>query len=741
MEPEGKDYRHLFEFILRQLSVDKNEYDISFAILKKMCAFFSMDAAFAYLSVPAGSGLQMQVQIKNSENVYLPERIGIEELFSQTELRLFSAQGYENERSLELIEAKMAVRFAASKIAVLPLVDNDRLIGLIGVMTPDNRLAFSIEDKNAIKLVLSLIANTMKLGIYRQQVEFSRESLEKTIDHTGVDIYVSDFYTHEIFYANSSMAAPYGGIANLIGKKCYLALYDDKKAECDFCPKCQLIDEEGKPTKIYSWDYKRPFDGSWFRVLSAAFKWVDGRLAHVVTSVDITENKQNEYTIEKMAFYDALTDIPNRRNFERNFERVINDLAISGRTGYLVFVDLDNFKHINDAFGHAKGDELLRQVAAYLNGFLTDRHSAYRYGGDEFIVLLEKTELEEVVSITNNLLARFLQPWLLDDLEYFCTASMGVACFPKDGVNYDSLLHAADLAMYRAKKNGKSAVAFSMGEVTGRSEQLEKEFALRRAIVDGCKEFRLLFHPFVDAKTNLWSGAEVLIRWDSPQFGLIYPGEFIPICEKLGLISQLGKWILATALKQVSDWKLENGSSFFISFNISILDFQNVTFSKYLLDLLERFHFPPQSVMLELTESLQIYNVKEIKMSIDFLRKKGVLVALDGFGLGYASLERIRDLSGIDFIKVNRNFVKDCIGDELKTALVTVIAMLAHATRTRVCAEGVESETLRSALTEIGYDFLQGEYFQKPLPEAEFKKALANHRASNASKSASLQSA
>ena len=723
-------HKQLLVYALGQLNIGKNEEDVNIAILEKICDVFSMDTAFIYLNEPSkGSALQLQVQINTSTAVQLPKSIPLEELFSEIEHPWFNSKECEDEVANHCIEKKLAALFLTNKLAILAISNNGHLIGIVGALTFQEELSLIAEDKNLIRLTLAICANNVKLSVSKQQVDYARQSLERTVDHTGVDIYVTDFYTYEILYTNRSMAAPYDGTDHLVGKKCYLALYDDKTQECDFCPRSKLIDEEGNPTKIYSWDYQRPFDGSWFRVFSAAFKWVDGRLAHVITSVDITENKKNEYLIEKMALYDALTEIPNRRSFERDFERVINKISRYGQTGYLVFVDLDNFKYINDAFGHEKGDELLRQVAAHLRSLSIHSTSAYRYGGDEFILLLEKANIQQVKAVTDELLQRFLQPWLLDGLEYFCTASMGVACFPKDGLTYDALLNAADLAMYQAKKNGKSSVFFSTGEVAGRSEQLEREFALRRAVADDCKEFHLLFHPIVDAKSGAWSGGEVLIRWESPQWGLSYPAEFIPICEKLGLISQLGRWTLATALAQVTSWNLNPSDNFLVSFNVSILEIQDAGFIEYLLTTLDNLHYPYSNIMLELTESKKMYDTGGIKEQIRFLRKKGMLVALDGFGIGYSSLERIRDLE-IDFIKVDRKFIMNFLDDDLMAALVKAIAMLGHAAHTKVCAEGVENEAHRAALADMGYNYLQGVYFQEPLPEAKFKEQLLANRGS-----------
>ena len=292
-----------------------------------------------------------------------------------------------------------------------------------------------------------------------------QELLASILDHTGVDIYVNDFNTHEILYVNKSMAAPYGGVDNLIGKKCWAALYTDKDGQCDYCPQKKLLDADGNPTKVFTWDYRRPFDGSWFRVVSAAFRWVDGRLAHVISSVDITENKHNEALIAQMANYDALTNLPNRRKLMRDCLEGMNEDKRRASGGFLLFIDLDNFKILNDGMGHQAGDELLAEVAKALQRNPLTRNSAYRYGGDEFIVFLNDADRDHAVRVVRSLLERFGKPWTLRGSSPVCRASIGVAEYPANAVTPGELLHKADMMMYKAKRNGRGGVCFYDGEV------------------------------------------------------------------------------------------------------------------------------------------------------------------------------------------------------------------------------------------------------------------------------------
>ncbi len=356
--------------------------------------------------------------------------------------------------------------FDSNTLMLVPAQDKDgTAIGLVGMMDRRRNILLDDQAVKAAKMVLNLLANNIKIRIYQRSLEYAEQSLHSILDNTGIDVYVNDFNTHEILYVNKSMAAPYGGLEKLMGKRCWEAIYTDKTGQCDYCPQKKLIDENGNPTKIYSWDYRRPFDGSWFRVLSAAFRWVDGRLAHVVSSVDITENKNNEATIAQMANFDALTNLPNRRKLMHDCTEYMKEDVRRRTGGYLLFFDLDNFKALNDSMGHQAGDELLTEVGrAMQKNPLTKNHS-YRYGGDEFIILLTEVDRDYVMKVVRFLLDRFEKPWKLQHTQPICRASIGVAEFPADATTPDDLLHKADMMMYKAKQNGRGMACFFDGSV------------------------------------------------------------------------------------------------------------------------------------------------------------------------------------------------------------------------------------------------------------------------------------
>lgn len=301
--------------------------------------------------------------------------------------------------------------FAAQSLVVASVVDETlQIYGLLVFVQQSARPVPPAGTQQLLKTVLSMFGRYIGVRVYQNKLTFAKNSLESILDNTGIDIYVNDFHTHDILYANRSMAAPYGGISQFLGRKCWEVLFPGQNGPCAFCPQQKLIDENGEPTKIYSWDYQRPFDGSWFRVFSAAFRWVDGRLAHVVSSADITDNKRNEALVEYLANYDSLTNLPNRRMLVKECERRI-DKTQEGGEGYLLFFDIDGFKKINDTFGHEAGDEFLVQLGQFFPVSRCCMTLFTATGGDEFIAIIDGDKTEaNIRNLASFIHRRFASP-------------------------------------------------------------------------------------------------------------------------------------------------------------------------------------------------------------------------------------------------------------------------------------------------------------------------------------------
>lgn len=358
-------------------------------------------------------------------------------------------------------ETELLDRYAVGALAVAPVTDESRRIyGLIVFFSKD-RAEPPPDAARSLAVPLTMLIRYVSLRMYQSKLSQAHASLESILDNTGIDIYVNDFNNHDILYINRSMAAPYGGQEQFRGKKCWQVLFPGQTGPCEFCPQKKLIDENGEPTKVYTWDYQRPFDGAWFRVFSSAFRWTDGRLAHVVSSADITDNKQKEALIEYMANYDSLTGLPNRRMLVQECGRRI-DRASAAEQGYVLFFDIDGFKAVNDNYGHDAGDEFLIQLGQFFSGIPLLKDAIYRNGGDEFVAILggEGITKTNIQNLAGFILTRFKKPWILEGGQVFCNTSIGVACFPEDGRTAEELLRRADMAMYRVKKSGGGGICF-----------------------------------------------------------------------------------------------------------------------------------------------------------------------------------------------------------------------------------------------------------------------------------------
>lgn len=360
------------------------------------------------------------------------------------------------------VESRLLEIFSVSALAVSLVFDEkSEICGLIVFFPTQQEDPFPADGLKSLSVIISMLVRYVSLRIYRNRLAQARTSLESILDNTGIDIYVNDFYNHDILYVNKSMAAPYGGKEQFMGRKCWQVLFPGQSGPCEFCPETKLLDEQGAPTKVYTWDYQRAFDGSWFRVFSAAFRWVDGRMAHVVSSADITDNKQQEALIQYMANYDSLTGLPNRRSLVMECRKRI-DNATETEQGYLLFFDIDGFKAINDNFGHDAGDEFLVKLGEFFSSCPILKDSIYRNGGDEFVAIIggENITKNNIRNLASFIHERFKKPWVLKNGSVYCNTSIGVACFPEDGRNAEELLHKADLAMYQAKKAGGGAICF-----------------------------------------------------------------------------------------------------------------------------------------------------------------------------------------------------------------------------------------------------------------------------------------
>ena len=444
----------------------------------------------------------------------------------------------------------------------------------------------------------------------------------------------------------------------------------------------------------------------------------------MVTYRDITERKQAEAQLSHLAFHDPLTGLPNRALFMVRLEQALHRTEYTGRRVALLFLDLDNFKVINDSLGHQVGDQLLIAVAERLKLCLRTQDTAARLGGDEFTVLLEEVDdANQAISVATRILAQLQAPFTFEGHEVYSATSIGIALSVSDQTDPGGLLRDADLAMYRAKSTGKSRYEIfdrSMNAMILR--RLELETDLRRAVERN--EFVLLYQPIVDIADGQIAGAEALIRWQHPRRGLVSPYEFIPIAEETGLILPIGYWVLAEACRQVRIWQTEyNRPRMMVSVNLSVRQFQHPRLVEEITQILYASGIEPGTLKLEITESVMMQDMKTTVAILEQLKALGVKLALDDFGTGYSSLGYLKSLP-IDTLKIDRSFV-DQLGQNVgDTAIVQTITTLANTLGLSVTAEGIETVSQLAQLRGLACDQGQGYYFARPLTSDVISSSL-----------------
>jgi diguanylate cyclase (GGDEF)-like protein/PAS domain S-box-containing protein len=497
-------------------------------------------------------------------------------------------------------------------------------------------------------------------------------------------------------------------------------LYVDPERRLEFM---RIITSRGTIAGFESQVYRKNGDIIWIsenaRVVVDENGAVEG---YEGTVEDITERKLYQSRIEQQANFDPLTGLANRSLLQDRLGQAILTAA-SFNTGLAVaFIDLDRFKFINDTLGHHVGDEMLKIMAARLRACVHERDTVARLGGDEFVLLLNSPgSADEVRSVLERMLTTVTQPWITDHGEYQVTCSIGIALYPDDGADAQTLLKHADSAMYRAKDSGRNQFQFFTREINRlMTERLELEGKLRRALERN--QFQLHYQPRIDLPTGKILGAEALIRWYLPGEDPILPGRFIPLAEETGLIIPIGKWVLRTACAQNKAWQDMGLPPSMVSVNVSARQFRANNFVRSVADALRETGLDPKYLEIELTESV-MHDAPQLVGMLGELKRIGVQVAIDDFGTGYSSLSSLKRFP-VDRLKVDRSFVEHIANDADDAALVRTIITLGRNLGLKVVAEGVETAEQLQFLREHACDEIQGFYFSRAVPTQQFEELL-----------------
>jgi diguanylate cyclase (GGDEF)-like protein/PAS domain S-box-containing protein len=466
-------------------------------------------------------------------------------------------------------------------------------------------------------------------------------------------------------------------------------------------------------------------------------RWLNNRVVHheglnffIGVTIDITETKKIQDSVEFMAYHDSLTQLPNRVYLKEQIQKTLARAAIVHQQLAVLFLDLDNFKYINDTMGHEVGDEVLVEVSERLMGALNDKAICTRFGGDEFIILLRNIhDHADIDTMARSLINAFRHPFMIRDHEFFISCSIGVSLYPDHSQTSTDLIKHADTAMYAAKKAGKNRFVYYDTEMDAQvNDFLRIENLIREGINE--KQFQLHYQPLIETQTQKLVGFEALLRFFHPEAGMVSPVEFIPVAEATGDILVLSDFVLAEACRFIQEVNGEADTNLFVSVNISARQFREEEFAKKFLQTLDKHDVPAEFIKIELTESVVMENLDIALSELAKLKEAGVRIALDDFGTGYSSFEYLAKLP-IDTIKIDKSFVIDLFDTNTNQHIIEAMTKLAHSMDKDVTAEGVESNKHAAYLQTKGVNILQGFAISKAIDKEIILDLFKNKKSFN----------
>jgi diguanylate cyclase (GGDEF)-like protein len=437
-------------------------------------------------------------------------------------------------------------------------------------------------------------------------------------------------------------------------------------------------------------------------------------LGIITTCEDISARKDAEEKIHQLAYYDSLTGLPNRGMFLERLHQTLAQAQRDRESVNLIFLDLDNFKDVNDTQGHDSGDQLLRLVAKRLASCMRESDILARLGGDEFVVVCPSGAAQEsVAAVVQRIQAFFEEPFEIDGRQIYTSASIGIAVYPDDSQDASSLFRCADTAMYHAKSEGKGQFRFFSAEL---NQKIMLRVALENSLRMGLEkqEFFLNYQPLWDQKTARMYGVEALLRWQSPDYGLTQPTAFISLLEDTGLIIRVGEWVLRTACLQLREWNLSEHGDLKIAVNISGKQMKHPGFIEMLAGIISETGVDARNIELEFTESVMMDNAENTVEIFRKLKEMGLQLSIDDFGTGYSSLNYLKHFP-VDRIKIDRSFIAGVNHNGNDAAIIEAIVSMAQSLGLRVVAEGVENSDQLRSITDLGCDEIQGFYLAKPM--------------------------
>ncbi|WP_462410809.1 EAL domain-containing protein [Neobacillus sp. Marseille-QA0830] len=591
------------------------------------------------------------------------------------------------------------------------------------IMTVHLRGVAKKDSNGRVHRIIGVIYDISEQVIIQKRLMDSEKKFETIAGNIDVGIWSMDVLKNKIVYGSPGLVAITGYTAEsfLSGQKSWAEIIhpDDRKAYWNRQEK--LINGEmivHQYRILHANGEVKWIEDKTFPILNTSGQLI--RLDGIVQ--DISDRKRNEEEINFYAFHDYLTELPNRRMFDKKLKELISECQETNDKFALFYLDLDRFKFVNDTLGHEMGDRLLREISKRLASLSGDQ-AVFRLGGDEFAIIHRNLLEQDPVLLGKEIVHEIEKTALIESYEIHITTSVGISIFPEDGETIKQLIANSDAALYRAKELGKNnAQLFSKSLNIEAYKKFILENDLRRAIQR--EEFILHYQPKVDALTGDVIGAEALIRWNHSNLGLVPPAEFIPLAEETGLINEMSSWVIQQVCKQLREWEMLGLPRVPVSINLSAKTLRKADLVPNIQGCLIAYSIPPGLIEIEITEDSLIKTGGSALLTIQQLRDLGLSIAIDDFGTGYSSIGYLKKFK-VDTIKIDRSYIKDIYENSEDSTIVQSIILLARGLRLKIVAEGVETEKQWEILKRLDCHYLQGFLFSKPVPAEQFTTMLA----------------
>ena len=596
------------------------------------------------------------------------------------------------------------IKYDIKAAIFLPINVNDTAAMYLCFFSVGAERKWGVDDLRFANDIKRILHTVLVKKITTNSLASSYSALEAILQNAGYGVVVADLNQNQLLYSNDTFKLMFDNEVDRLAIE--ELIFDDKYT----IPEINGYSANGS--------------GKWFDISFDTIEWVDGRQVRMITFYDITDLRIYQKKVEKQAQEDILTGLYNRQACEKDISLEFHVAKKLDNQFAVLMIDLDDFASVNEGLGYKVGDDLLEYVAHSINDISYIKGKVYRVGGDEFAVLVDHENYNNLDLIIKRIMNLFENPWRLEGQDYYCTMSMGCVKAPMDIAEATDILTRLNIAVHGAKNKGKNRYEFYNPESEAvMTEKVKMDQAMRKAVEDGCKEFEVYFQPIMEFINGLpqCCGSEALVRWNSADYGMVLPDKFISQAEQLRLINDIGYHVLMEAAKACKHWNDFGHPEYKVNVNLSVVQLTQNNFLEKLKTVLDVTSINPKNLTLEVTESLAINDMEWMVSILKAIRDLGCRVALDDFGTGYSSLNHIRSMP-IDTIKIDKAFVSEMDSDHFSEAFVKTISELADSLDVDVCVEGVEMDKQIDMIGKFSVNLAQGFFFDKPLSRDEFEK-------------------